>query len=205
MGSLATLGSTAIALAAAQAAAPEARQPPPWGAMMSTSKALEIAIGRVCVPAMLEGRSIKALALANHMVSTPPKSAQATPQSEVWRLAAPTAVYVVDWHDGSCTAFAERGDVGDLSAAVRGVIQARPEGLKAGLSEPVDNGRVMRTAYCTQGVEHPFVVTVTTARAGARRTRALSSTTFKARGSFPAFCRPGRAATQTAGPFSHGR
>lgn len=189
MGVAAALGSMALAMAAQPTTAPEAKQPAPWAAMTSVPKAIEIALGEVCVPAVLEGRSIEALALANHLVAMPPKAANATPQSQVWRLASITAVYVVDWHDGSCTAFAERGSPSDLSAMAREIIQARPEGLKPGVTEPADDGRILRTSYCTQGVEHPFVVTVTTAQPGAKRTRALSSTVFKARGSFPRFCR----------------
>jgi hypothetical protein len=177
-------------LAATTSARAEEASSPPWRALTSAKAALDVAFGRVCLPAILESGSIEQRALGAYMA---PVSARglgaigATEADKAWRLGSMAEVSVVAWSDGSCSVSIGRGDAAELSSAVRAALAARSEGFVEGQTAAVDSGRGVRTAYCTPQ-SPPVVVGVTTPAPHTRRP-ALVATIFRARGAFSA-CAP---------------
>ena len=143
-------------------------------------KAGSIALGRVCLPGILEARPIEDLAKAEGMTSMPPSSVGAGPNDRTWRLSLTEAVYAVAWADGSCTVIMQKGGKDDLRAMAESEILARPEGFARGSSAVIENNRLERTIYCAQTKTGWAVVSLTLPGPSADgRTRALSSTTYR--------------------------
>lgn len=160
--------------------APSNQARPPWGALVSTSAAAEIVLGRVCLTGIAERRPISDLARFEHLVAMPPKSAGAGASDAVWRLASLNPVYAVAWTDGSCSTYVDGGSPDELRVMADRVIRERPEGFRI-LSSTLVDGRLERTVYCGGPPDARLVATITTPRANAPRgTRALSSTVYRA-------------------------
>lgn len=137
-----------------------------------------VALGRVCLPAILEARPIETLAKAAGMAPIPATAVGASAADKAWGLSNPDAIAIA-WTDGSCTAVLPRGDKDAARAMAEKEILARPEGFKRGVTVLADGDRVERTAYCAQVQGRWAVVSLTLPGPTAdARTRVLSSTTY---------------------------
>lgn len=137
-----------------------------------------VALGRVCLPAILESRPVESLAKAAGMAPIPATAVSAGPADKAWGLANPEAT-VIAWSDGSCTALLVKGDKEAARAMAEKEILARPEGFKRGATMLAAGDRVERTAYCASVQGRWALVSVTLPGPTAdARTRAFSSTTY---------------------------
>lgn len=142
------------------------------------TEAARVALGRVCLPGILEARAIEPLAKARVMTPIPSTMVGADPASKAWWLAPDTAV--IAWADGSCTATLMKGDKDAARAMAAKEILARPEGFKPGATMLADNGRVEQSVYCARVRDAWAVITVAVpGPKGDARTRAFSSTTYR--------------------------
>lgn len=141
--------------------------------------AARIALARVCLPGILERKSIANLARDQRMVPMPATSVGAGASDKVWRLGFSEPVYAVAWADGSCTVIVDRGDAAVLRAAAEAEIRARREGFQLGETGEADGGRVSRTIHCARLDQGWAVTSITLPGPQATaRTRAFSSTTY---------------------------
>ncbi|TAJ74660.1 MAG: hypothetical protein EPO51_00975 [Phenylobacterium sp.] len=169
--------------AGAQGSGPAAsRDSPPFGALIDSVEAGEIVLRDVCLPGILNRRPIEELALYERLVAMPSRAAGAGADDKVWRLGSLSPVYAVAWADGSCSTYVDRGPSEKLRAMAAATILARPEGFAMTQTGLVDAGRVERTVYCAWNGEERLVATITTPANAKARTRALSSTVYRARG-----------------------
>ena len=177
----------ALALQTDPAPLPKAREPAPWGALLSAEAAMDVAFTKVCLPAMLESRSIEDLAVANRMIAVSSRDAGAGPQDKVWRLASLGRVYVVAWADGACSSSSERGDATKLAERVLAALRGAGVAMAPGAAgEPAANGG-RRDVWCGPG-PNPVVLAVTTRADKRSRRPAILTTLFKARSPAPPFC-----------------
>lgn len=147
----------------------------------------QIALAKVCLPAILQARSIETLATAEGMLSSRPLGG-----GKAWRLGMAEPAYAVAWGDGSCTAIVEKGAPATLRAMAEREILARPEGFKLGSATIVEDGRLERTIYCARTDAGWALVSITVpGPKPVSRTRALSSTIYL-RPTPSALCAPAR-------------
>jgi hypothetical protein len=162
-------------------------EPAPWAALTSPEAAVKVAFEKVCLPAILDGRPVGPIAVANRLLKIDGREAGATAADEAWRLASLGRVFVVAWSDGSCSSSSERGDPKALSRQVLAAVAERGIVLHEGLTVPADeHGR--RVAWCSEGPQ-PLVLALITRSGHKGRRPALVATLFKARGESPPFCR----------------
>jgi hypothetical protein len=176
----------ACVASATSAFAQEERPAPPVAALVSANAALDVVLNKVCLPAILEVRSIEELARANYMLPVDAEhiGANAGANDRAWRLGSMADASVVAWADGSCMAGVEDGSPDELRDAALAALAAL--GFAPGRSEIVDRGRSARVTYCTQG-SPPVVAAITTAVRRGRRA-AFVATVFRARAAAPSFC-----------------
>lgn len=162
---------------------PKADTKAPWGALVSATRAGEIVLQDVCLPAIAEGRSLEELASTQRLVPMPPRAAKVGPNDRVWRMGSLRGVYAVGWADGACTTFVDQGNSPELSQMAEGVILARPEGFTRGRTEVVNAGKVQRTIFCARTPSGRIVASIATPVGQVERgTRALASTVYRADG-----------------------
>jgi hypothetical protein len=190
MRSISGLLAVAVALCAGGAHAenkPLPLEPAPWAALTSPDAAVKVAFEKVCLPAILDGRPVGPIAVANRLLKVDARQAGATSADEAWRLASLGRVFVVAWSDGSCSSSSERGDPEALSRQVLAAVAARGIVLHQGVTGPAD-GDGRRVAWCSDGPQ-PLVLAIITRGGHKGRRPALVTTLFKARGESPPFCR----------------
>jgi hypothetical protein len=142
-------------------------------------EAVRVALGRVCLPGIVEASPIAPLALAAGMVSVPPTAVGAGPLDKAWGLGGAAPALAVAWADGSCTAMLPKGDKDAARATAEKVILARPEGFKRGSTMLADGDRVQRTVYCAAVRNSWAVISLTLpGPATTARTMSFSSTTY---------------------------
>ncbi|MBO9543839.1 hypothetical protein [Caulobacter sp.] len=149
----------------------------------------QVALAKVCLPAILHARSIEALAVAEGML---PASFAGGKADKAWRLGMAQPAHAVAWGDDSCTAVVDKGSATDLRAMAEHEILARPEGFKLGSTAVVEDGRLERSVYCARTDAGWALVSITVpGPKPVARTRALSSTVYL-RPTPSALCGPGQ-------------
>lgn len=163
------------------------RGPAPYAALISPTAALKVALDEVCLPAVLEGRSLEELALSRHLVPANPRRAGSPTATAAWRLASLGQVYVFLLPNGGCSVSLERGDADELNRQALAMLTARRPDVRLGLSEPTDRERAQRDAYCTSEVTRPYVVALVRRKESSRPTAFLANV-FQAQADRPPFC-----------------
>ncbi|MDO8411177.1 MAG: hypothetical protein Q7S93_14075 [Phenylobacterium sp.] len=181
------LGALCLSLCALSVAAEAADNTKPASRStlgLNALEAGELLLRDVCLPAILEQKSIGKLAISVGGLSVAANLYGAGRDDKAYRLGPiTTAVYVIDWADGSCTTRVNRGDAEMLRGMAERTILARPEAFVRGSHRLEDSGRVMRTVYCAQSGPERLVASITTPGPVTRRgTPALSSTVYRAQG-----------------------
>ena len=189
MQSAALLVAAALAPQAAPPASPasprQERGPAPFSALTSPTAALKVAFDEVCLPSVLEGRSLEELARQRYLVPVNPRSTGSSTATAAWRLASYSHVYVVALPGGGCSVGVEGGDPDGLNAAAIEMMQARAAFAPAA-PEPVDNGKAERTAWCTPEANRPYFIALLRRTSGRRN--AFVANVLRAQGLRPSFC-----------------
>jgi len=167
----------------ASAATAQERGPAPWVALTSPTAAMQVVFDRICLTAVMEGRSIDDLAYENHLVSVSPRSTGSPTAERAWRLGSWSSVYVVVLPNGGCSASVEAGNPGGLNAAALAAMQARAP-FTAGQS--IETNDAERTAWCTEEAQRPVVVALLKKVRGRRN--AFVANVFRAEADRPTFC-----------------
>lgn len=157
---------------------------PPWASLTSPTAALTVALGEVCLPAMMEGRAIGEVAQARYLVPVAPRSTGSSQAVAAWRLASWHDVYVMQLPNGGCSVALEAGNAEDLAAAAVEMIRAQGP-FTPGEVVSARSGEAENTAWCTPG-DRPMVAGVLKKLSG--RGSALVVNVFRAQGDRPAFC-----------------
>jgi hypothetical protein len=160
----------------------------PFGAMFSADEALKVVFDDICAPAILEGKSVEALARAQSMVEVDASGIGAKKGDREWRLATIGYTSVTAWSDGTCMISVEFGDAAKHSAYLLSSMAARGVMLTKGATRPASSGGA-NTAYCTADPQ-PLVLGIITPTAGSTRKNAVVANLFKAKGIRPDFCKP---------------
>lgn len=151
----------------------------------------QIALAKVCLPAILKARQIEALARAEGMLPASAASVGGGKADKAWRLGMGEPVYAVAWADGSCTAVVEKGAPESLRAMAEREILDRPEGFTLGSTSVVEDGRLQRSIYCARTDTGWALASLTVpGPKPVSRTRALSSTVYLRSTPSP-LCAPG--------------
>ncbi|HZV85032.1 MAG TPA: hypothetical protein VFF48_08610 [Brevundimonas sp.] len=175
----------AASLMLAAPATAQERGPPPWAALTSPTAAMEVAFDKVCLAALMSGRTIDDLAYENHLVSVAPRTTGSPTAQRAWRLASWSQVYVMALPNGACSASVEGGDAGGLNAAAVAALQARA--LFTAGQRDVTNG-AERTAWCTTENQRPLVAVLLKKLRGDRV--AFLANVFRTQADRPPFCSP---------------
>ena len=175
----------AAGLLIAPAASAQQRGPAPWAALTSPTAAMEVVFDRICLAALMEGRSIDDLAYENHLVSVNPRSTGSPTAERAWRLGSWSTVYVMALPNGACSASVEAGNPEGLNAAAIAAMQARAP-FTAGQTSLTNDAE--RTAWCTGEAQRPVVVALLKKVRGRRD--AFVANVFRAQADRPSFCTP---------------
>lgn len=173
------------ALLSPAAAAAQPQDKAPWAALVDGVAAAEIVLRDVCLPGILERKSIGELARYERLTPMSRGLPATKPGDQLWRLGSLTQVYAVAWQDGSCSTYVDRGRAEELRVMAERTILARPEGFVRGRSGPEGGGRVIRTVFCAKAGEERLMASVTTPNGSTPGTWALSSTVYRAKGDSP--------------------
>ncbi len=168
-----------------QAPAPQERGPAPFAALTSPTAALKVAFDEVCLPAVLEGRSLEDLAHQRYLVPVNPRSTGSPTATAAWRLASYSHVYVVALPGGGCSVAVEGGDPEGLNAAAIAMMKAWAAFAPAA-PEPTADGKAERTAWCTPEANRPYFIALLRRTSGRRN--ALVANVQRAQGLRPSFC-----------------
>lgn len=182
------VGASALIALATPVAAEETAKRAPYAALLSASAALKVVVDEVCAPAVINGGSIEVLAKARHMQPVDPRRAGSAMATRAWRLASLGDVHVFELPNGGCSASVERGDPEVLHREALGYLTARRPDLALGQSQPADNGRAHREAYCS--TEPRPIVAALLKKVGRSRRPAFLLNLFRAEAARPAFCSP---------------
>ena len=144
-------------------------------------------LDEICLPAIMEGRSIRELAEARYLRSVEPRTTGSPSAVAAWRLASWHEIYVMELPNGGCSASLEAGDADDLAADALTMIKARAA-FAPGLVAPSADGDAENTAWCSPEAIRPVVAGIVR-RTGGRRV-ALLVNVFRAQNARPPFCPP---------------
>ena len=158
---------------------------PPWSSLTSPTAALTVVLDEVCLPAILEGRPISALAEARYLRAVPPRSTGSSQAVAAWRLASWHEIYVMELPNGGCSVSLEAGDAEDLATAAVTMLKARAD-FTPGLTLPARDGEAENTPWCTPEADRPVVAGVLKKTRG--RGPALLINVFRAQAARPPFC-----------------
>jgi hypothetical protein len=158
---------------------------PPWSSLTSPSAALTVALGEVCLPAMLDGAVLAERAEARYLQPVSPRSTGSPSATAAWRLGSWHSIYVMALPNGGCSVSLEAGDPDDLYAQAVGMLQARG-GFSQGASLATPDGQAINTAWCTPDARRPLVVGLMRRTSGRRV--ALLANVFRAQDGRPSFC-----------------
>lgn len=158
---------------------------PPWASLTSPTAALEVVLNEVCLPAIMDGRSIRELAEARYLRPVSPASTGSPSAVAAWRLGSWHSIYVMELPNGGCSASIEAGEADDLAAGAVAMLKARAP-FAPGLVQPTADGNAENTAWCTPEAVRPVVAGILRRTAGRRV--ALLVNVFRAQNTRPPFC-----------------
>lgn len=179
------VGAGLLLSACASTSPPPGDGAPPWASLTSPTAALTVVLDEVCLPAVMDGRPIRELAVARYLRPVAPATTGSPMAVSAWRLASWHNIHVMELLNGGCSASIEAGDPEDLAAAAVAMLKARGA-FAAGAVTPTADGDAENTAWCTPEASQPVVAGVVR-RTGGRRV-ALLLNLFRARDARPAFC-----------------
>lgn len=175
----------ALSACASSTAPPRGDGSPPWSSLTSPTAALTVVLDEVCLPAIMEGRSIRELAEARYLRPVSPASTGSPSAVAAWRLGSWHSIYVMELPNGGCSASLEAGDADDLAAEAVNMLKARAA-FAPGRAAPTQDGNAENVAWCTPEARRPVVAGVLR-RTGGRRV-ALLVNVFRAQDARPPFC-----------------
>lgn len=174
-----------LALSLGAPAAAQEKEPEPWAALTSPTAAMHVVFDKVCLAAVMDGRSIEDRALANHLVEVDARSTGSPTAERAWRLGSWSYVYVMELPNGACSASVQAGDAEAMNAAALEDMAARAP-FTAGRRD-TSNG-AERTAWCTAETQRPVVAVLLKKLRGRRD--AFVANVFRAQADRPPFCTP---------------
>lgn len=160
---------------------------PPYSSLTSPTAALKVVLEEICLPAIMDGRSIRELAEARYLRAVPPRSTGSPSAVAAWRLASWHEIYVMELPNGGCSASLEAGEADDLATEAAAMIKARAA-FSPGLVMPTADGNAENAAWCSPEATRPVVAGILR-RTGGRRV-ALLVNVFRAQNARPPFCPP---------------